>query len=488
MGLLLRNLRPLIGAPSEDPLDLRVRDGRIAEVGALEPDGDEVVDCAGRPVVPGLVDHHTHVTHWAGVKRRFDLAAAGSAAEAAALAARELDGGAREAVGFGFRDALWAEPPTVAVLDAATGQRPAVLVAADLHCVWLNSAALRRRGLAPVPGVLREEAAFAVLRGLDDVDAATSDAWVREALQAAAARGVTRIVDLEFAWNLESWARRAASWALPTRVDFGIYPRDLERAIGMGLRTGQVIAGTQGRVRVGPLKVITDGSLNTRTAWCVDAYPGMTGADAHGVASVAPQDLTRLLARAAGNGLSVAVHAIGDRANQAALDAFAATGARGSIEHAQLLRVADIPRFAALGVVASVQPEHAMDDRDVAERYWAGRTGRSFVLRGLLDAGARLAFGSDAPVAPLDPWVAIAAAVTRARGGRGAWHPEQALSLGEALAASVEGVRISPGAVADLAILDDDPREASGERLRQLAVAGTLVAGAWSHRDAGLGA
>ena len=143
-----------------------------------------------------------------------------------------------------------------------------------------------------------------------------------------------------------------------------------------------------------------------------------------------------LLRRATAAGLDCAVHAIGDRANTLALDAFAATGARGRVEHAQLLGPADLARFAELGLVASVQPEHAVDDRDVADRYWAGRTHRAFAYRSLLDAGAELVLGSDAPVAPLDPWITLAAAVHRSADGRPSWHPEQEIPLDVALAAS----------------------------------------------------
>src|SRR6187200_51947 len=139
--------------------------------------------------------------------------------------------------------------------------------------------------------------------------------------------------------------------------------------------------------------------------------------------------------RAHEGGLTPAVHAIGDQANARVLDAFEAVGCRGSVEHAQLLRHDDVARFARLGVIASVQPEHAMDDRDVADRYWAGRTDRAFMLAELQAAGVELALGSDAPVAPLEPWVAIAAAVGRARDGREPWHPEQAIDVRAALAA-----------------------------------------------------
>lgn len=477
-SLLLRRLRP-IGA--DQPLDLRIDGGVITRVGQLQAAaGEEVVDFDGRTVTGGLVDHHAHLTQWATLSRRLDLSAATSATHAAALVAEALPGSRDEVfVGFGFRAPLWSDQPTVAALDAVTGERPTVLGSADLHSIWLNSAALSLFGHDPavVTGPLREDEAFAVLRSLADIPDETADAWVAEATAAAAARGVTRIVDFEMAWNLEVWTRRAAAGPLPVRIDFGIYRQDLSRAIAEGLRTGQVVDGS-GLVRVGSLKVISDGSLTTRTACCVDPYPG-TGE--HGVLNVSPSELTDLLDVAHAAGINAAVHAIGDEANRLALDAFAITGAQGSIEHAQLLRHADVARIAELGLAASVQPEHAMDDRDVADRLWAARTGRAFMLRSLLDAGVRLTLGSDAPVAPLDPWQAISAAVFRTRDDRPAWHPEQAITLGEALAASTDGP-VTTGGPADLAILDGDPFAADAAALRAMPVAATLVAGRFTHR------
>jgi predicted amidohydrolase YtcJ len=166
-----------------------------------------------------------------------------------------------------------------------------------------------------------------------------------------------------------------------------------------------------------------------------------------------------------------------------ALDVFSELGIRGRalpprMEHAQLVADADLPRFGQLGIHASVQPEHAMDDRDVADHHWAGRTARAFAFQSLLDAGAALELGSDAPVSPLDPWVTIAAAVTRSRGGRDPWHPEQRLTLADALRASWGGVEgVAAGGVADLAILDADPHAMALDALRTLPVHGTVVAG-----------
>jgi predicted amidohydrolase YtcJ len=203
-----------------------------------------------------------------------------------------------------------------------------------------------------------------------------------------------------------------------------------------------------------------------------------------------PDVLSELLTRAHANGLSAAVHAIGDAANRDAVEAFAATGARGTIEHAQLLRREDIPRMAALGVAASVQPAHLLDDRDITERLWAGRCDRAYAFRWLLDAGVELRFGSDAPVAPLDPWLAMAAAVHRSADERPPWHGEQALSVAEALRSSVDGIpAVAPGGPGDLVLLDEDPLAGAGSlptgtlaaRLRATPVAATVVAGRVVH-------
>jgi predicted amidohydrolase YtcJ len=181
------------------------------------------------------------------------------------------------------------------------------------------------------------------------------------------------------------------------------------------------------------------------------------------------------------------VHAIGDAANALSLQAFAQTAAHGSVEHAQLLDDADVRRFAQLSIVASVQPEHLLDDRDVIDRYWAGSAERAFPFRSLLDSGAVLAFGSDAPVAPLDPWLAIAAAVHRSRDGRPRWHPEQEITIQEALTASMPpgrgGWKLRAGDVADLIVLDRDPFTADADALRTMPVAATMLGGVWTHRN-----
>lgn len=477
------------GSSDAERVDVLLEDGSIVAIRPADPEvlrssDPGVLDGGGGFLLPGLWDHHVHFTQWARTARRVDLSSAASAAEAVELVAERI---AQEADGDGwvegarFRDALWPDTPTFALLDAIAPDREVVLVSADLHCCWLNSAALRATGFADHPtGLLREEESFAVLKQLDQVADELSDRWVDAAADQAASRGVVGVVDLEMRWNAADWIRRVGNGTRALRISFGVYAEHLERAIDAGLVTGGVLAGTDGLVQVGPFKVITDGSLNTRTACCDAPYPGSApGTDAHGMLNVPPERLTALLTLATANGLHCAVHAIGDRANTLALDAIETTGARGTIEHAQLLRASDLERFARTGTAASVQPEHAMDDRDIAEVHWAGRTDRAFVLRSLLDAGATLRLGSDAPVAPLDPWVSIAAAVTRSRDGREAWHGEQAITVEEALAASTRGDDdvVAVGRPADLVVVPFDPFSCAPEALRTMPVRATMLGG-----------
>lgn len=466
--------------PDDEPVDIHLDAGRIVDIaptGALPIHGDSI-DAQGAWVLPGLWDNHVHTIQWALASEREQLGDASSAAEAAARMASvpTLPDGRR--VGTGFRDAFWSDEPSLEALDATTGDAPTYLVNADVHSVWLNSAALRREGFRSPDGMLREEDAFEISRRLNAVEEARGDRAVAAAGAAAAARGVTGIVDFDMSWNAEAWERRIGDGFSSQRVEFAVYLSDLSRAIAGGLRTGEPLIGAGELVRMGPLKVISDGSLGTRTAACSHPYPG-DGTD-FGVMNVSAEDLIDLLTEATGSGLGVAVHAIGDRAVSSALDAVAMTGATGTIEHAQLVRHADIARIARLGLAASVQPQHALDDRDLVDGYWSDQTALGYPMASLLRAGVELRLGSDAPVAPLDPWQAIAAAVQRTDDEREPWHPEEQLTPDQALAASVRS-EVRPGERGDLVVCEADPRTASAEALRRMPVLATLLEGRLTH-------
>jgi predicted amidohydrolase YtcJ len=491
--MILRNAR--LGTRA---FDLRIADGVIAELGAVSQTDDDSLDLDGRWLAPGLWDQHVHFSQWAQQSRRLDVASAGSAAETARLVTRAVEqatasSGAQEPsrapaastpfIAVGFRDALWPDAPNLADLDAAS-RGPVVVVSGDLHAVWLNSPALRRfdvthSGTADLStGLLREGEAFRILDLIDTVDDDVLDGWADAAASAAAAKGVVGIVDYEMAWNLEAWSRRQAAGTDSLRVEIGVYTEHLDRAIELGLRTGDRLGDL---LRMGNFKVLIDGSLNTRTAYCWDEYAGAPGE--FGLLTVSEDRLVELMMRASSAGIEPSVHAIGDRANTIALDAFETVGCSGRIEHAQFVATVDLPRFARLGVAASLQPDHAMDDRDVADRYWPGRTERAFPLRSLLDAGATVLLGSDAPVSPLDPWRSIAAAVGRHRDGRDPWHPEQAISASEAIAASTRST-IALGQPADLVVTELDPFASTPDQLRAMPVHATLLGGRLTHAPA----
>lgn len=465
-------------------VDIRIdAGGRIASVcpadrGRKNRDtqGDSIA-ADGRLVTAGLWDEHVHMLQWAQQHGRINASGCRSADELLHMIAAKSPH-AEELIIVSVRGSLWGEALTRERLDAVTGATPTVLIGIDLHGCWLNAAALLRHGFDPNgTSHIVEEDCFRVQRDLDRMSEDELDRRVTISAAAAAARGVVGVVDFEMRWGCEDWLRRERRGFRSLRVETAIYPQFLDRAVNEGLRSGDALSAS-GRIRVGPLKVITDGSLGTHTAWCCEPYPnGGTGR-----CLVPPAELRMLLERAHRSGFTAAVHAIGDRAAQAALDAFARSGCAGRIEHAQLLRHEDIPRFAELGVAASVQAEHLLDDRAAIAALWPGRAERCFAFASLLRAGVPLRFGSDAPVAPLDPWRGIAAAVYRARAGEEPFTPAERLTVPQALQASMRGrLRPQPGDIADLILLDADPAESDATALSTLPVAATLIAGELSY-------
>jgi len=475
---VLRNVR-IVGLGDgpgwAGPVDVVVEQDAVQNIGhgVEKPLGIEEYDADGRWLIPGLWDQHVHLAQWTAVGQRLDLSGSESPEHVVVRVRDHLAGHAGPLVGFGHRLGTWRTEPTVAALDAVAPDVPVVLIAGDAHHAWLNS-----RALPPREGVVAENEWYDAYTRIELVlEPDLSPAAYRRTLERAAALGITGVVDLERGQTPADWEQRES----PVRVRVATYADGLDATVAAGLRTGDRLPGSPELVTMGPLKIISDGSLNTRTAWCCQEYADGSGVGAPNQSSA---ELAGLLGLAHDHGLEVATHAIGDLALQEALAAYDVAGAVGSIEHAQLVTREEVATMARLGLRASMQPAHLLDDRDVTELIWPDRAERCFAFRWMLDAGVTLALGSDAPVSPLDPWLAVAAAVHRSADDRPPWHPEQALTPREAIASSVDGHgSVHAGMPADLVLLEADPLQDDGDsgdqasRLRTMPVTATFVAG-----------
>ncbi|HEY6959723.1 MAG TPA: amidohydrolase, partial [Candidatus Limnocylindria bacterium] len=304
-------------------------------------------------------------------------------------------------------------------------------------------------------------------------------------------RGITGIETLDAfrdRFPLAAFERVRDAGELGIRAHIGIPRLDLDLAIARGLRTNEGDAW----LRVGHVKIFTDGALGSQTAALDEPYEGTAD---RGILTIEPDVLAREVAKAAEHGIAAAIHAIGDRAVHTALEAIAPTRRtapqlRPKIEHVQLVRVSDLGRFASLGIVASMQPIHATSDRDLADHYWGPRrVGRAYPWRTLLSSGAVLAFGSDSPVEPIDPLLGIYAAVARRRpGDADAWTPEQRLTLDEALKAYSSGAAyalgreresgtLAPGMWCDATVLDRDLARVRESEILEARIRATVSGG-----------
>jgi predicted amidohydrolase YtcJ len=458
----------------------------------------EVIDLGGRCVVPGFTDAHVHFPTWAQARRELRLEDTATIEEALALVRNAHAHGAW-LLGRGWRSADWSPSvePTRHQLDAVTDDTPTALIARDGHSLWLNSAALARaNGNLAVPGgivetdahgeptgVLREESAWQFLERYVDVPDDEVLGAMREGVRVANARGVTAVHDKDGGKGaLRLWQKLGAEGSLSLRVWQSLPHERIDSLEAVDIRScfGNPL------LKVGYIKVFMDGTLGSQTALMLDGS---------GVEITSRDELAEIVRRAAHAGFPVAVHAIGDFANRNALDAFEATrdvwqplGLRHRIEHAQCLAPEDVPRFAQLGVAASVQFSHATSDRDLAEQFWPDQLDGTYAFRSLIDSGAVVANGSDAPIEELDPLAGIRAGVLRTIDDRSAWHPEQAVTVQQALEATCvtpawlarderRRGKLLPGYLADLVVLSHDPVE----NLAECEVVATMAGGSWVH-------
>ncbi len=493
--------RPRAGA-------LRLERGIVTHV-ADGPEGltGQRVDLEGGVLLPGLSDAHLHLAGIGARERELDLSGTESLAEAvervrAAMAQRP---DAELLVGRGWDHNLWpgGELPTADALDRAAPGRVVRLTRVDGHASWVSRAALTRAGIGsttPAPrggeivrdaagnpsGVLVDAAMDAVEALLPAPSRAEVEAQLRAGLAAVARVGLTSVHDMGTTPRmLEILSELARTGELPVRVFAYLWAPlpDVDAALDARVDTGLL--------RVAGVKLFADGALGSHGALL--SCPYCDRPSSSGLALTEPEELCQVARHVHERGQAVAIHAIGDLAVRRALDAIAfARGAEGvrrhRVEHAQIVAPADLPRFAALGAVASVQPTHATSDASFAEaRLGAERLGWAYRARSFVESGALLAFGSDSPIEHENPWRGVAAAVGRKSRTGEPFLATEALDVEQALDGFIQGprralgeppIRLVPGASPDLCLVDRDPLQTPPDELALIRARGTWVQGA----------
>ncbi len=492
-------------------------DGRVEATlakGVAAPAGT-VVDAKGATVLPGLIDAHGHVMELGYRALSVDLTGTKSLAEALArvTAYAKANPNARWIVGGGWNQEIWqlGRFPTAAELDAAVGDRPVWLNRVDGHAGWTNSAGLRAAGVTAATadpaggriergpggapsGVFVDGAQRIVDRHLPQPTPAEAAAALTKALAIMASVGLTGAADMGIdpaTWKL--YRAFDANRRLTARITAMAGGIDALHAIAPG---GPVGWSGGEFLSLPGVKLYDDGALGSRGAWLKADYsdaPGNRGLQFH-----SDVELRGWVDDATRHGFQVASHAIGDAANAQVLDAYARVPAaertrlRLRIEHAQIVDPVDLPRFAALGVIASMQPTHATSDKNMAEnRLGPARLAGAYAWKTLIDSGARFAGGSDFPVESPNPFYGLYSAVTRQDhegNPPGGWRSAEKLTPVQALAAFTTGAAyaahaetrvgtLTPGKWADFIIIDHDLFADDPATIWQTKVSQTWVGG-----------
>jgi predicted amidohydrolase YtcJ len=492
-------------------VDDRGRVKAALAAGAPVPRGKRV-DVGGRTLLPGLIDAHGHVMGLGAQALAVDLNGTMSLGEAQARISANAGKGAW-IKGGGWNQERWklGRFPTAAELDAATGDRPAFLERVDGHAGWANTRALRLAGITaatPDPeggrierdgagnptGVLVDAAMKLVEAKIPPPTQREADAALAKALAIMASVGLTSVGDAGMdrpTWD--RYKRFARSGKLTTRIYAMAYGPDNRIAIAPA---GPIGWSDNDRLAMMAMKLQADGALGSRGAWMMADYSDAKGQ--RGLPFHEEGKLRRMVFEASAQGFQVNVHAIGDAANGAALGAFAAVPEaqrqtlRHRNEHAQIVAPSDLPRFARLGIIASIQPTHATSDKGMAEaRVGEKRLAGGYAWQTLVKSGARIAGGSDFPVEPASPFYGLHAAVTRqSRDGLppGGWRVAEALTLPQAFAAFTTDAAfanhaedkvgsLTPGKWADFILVDRDPFAIAPGDLWRTEVDETFVAG-----------
>lgn len=514
--------RPHASAMAIDTLSGRIlavgSDDEVRRIGGRDT---ELVDLGGKTVLPGFIDAHIHLLSTSYRAYHIDAEHCTSEEEVAQMVRQRA---ATTPAGQWILGGRWYKGnwsgqrfPTKASLDAAAPDHPVALWAKDGHLLWVNSLALQRAGVnaeTPDPangailrdgageptGVLQEdEAADLVYKVVDKGDPVLTRHLVQQSLTDLLRAGITTIHNIEGRDALRLFQQLRDEGQLGVRVQM-ILPRDLLPELNsLGLRAGF----GDDMLRLAGIKIFADGTLGSQTAAMLQGFED--NPTNRGILTIPENTLMETVDTAAQLGLSIAIHAIGDRAVRVALNSIehaqkrlsdanqheTAAHMRYRVEHAQLVAPEDLERMRRLGVVASVQPFHAVADRDLAERYWGRRAKRAYAYRTMQAMGIPLALGSDAPVETFDPLRILYAAIQRndpATPDRSAWMPEQALpvvqalwgyTLGAAYAGSEEDHKgsLTPGKLGDAVVLREDLLKIEPDKLRENGVQATIVGG-----------
>lgn len=519
---------------------LGIRDGKVcaagthAEVSAVLPQPTYTMDLQGNTVIPGLTDAHVHIIAHGLTLRQvrldgmsdFDhVCAKISAAHEDAPHQGWLQGG-------GWDHTLWGGRwPTAADLERLAPGRPVALSRKDGHSLWVNETALRIAGItrdteAPegghidrddhgnATGIFKETAMHLIRKHIPDITDADRIQAVQDAFAEGYQYGMVGMHSLtgtrrDGIHDLRTFQRMRHQGVLPGRILVQIDPQGFEHMLEMGMRSGL----GDDWLRIGAFKFFADGTLGSETA---DMLAPFEGGNNYGLPTMTREEIFDYTRRANHAGIAISVHCIGDGANRKVLDAIESalgdlrqsgetlrdTAERvlavpNRIEHCQILDPVDIPRFAAMNVVASMQPVHMVGDCDTADRLWGKRNAYSYAWRSFEESGAVLAMGSDAPVESLNPWLSVYGAVARRKLDGlpvGGWYPEQAISRMSVLRGFTVGAAycgsshtrqgtLMPGMVADLAVLTADPFACETRELADIRAQLTMIEGRVVYRN-----
>ncbi|MGH8236984.1 MAG: amidohydrolase [Steroidobacteraceae bacterium] len=521
--IVLQNVRGVTPTQQKGLQEFNVIVIENGRVQSLLPDGDVAykkpatfIDGGGKYVLPGLTDAHGHVLGLGELKLQADLRDTTSIDDALGRIRKHLaaNPNARWVIGRGWNQVLWKERrfPTARELDAVVGDRPAVMTRVDGHATWVNSAALKVAGITAstadpqggqivrdasgqATGVLVDTAEALIEKHIPEATDAEVKRQLLAAMNEAASLGMTGVHDAGIdARTYGLYRELGAAGQLPIRIYAMLHDSPAGRRL---MQSGPRLPEYDDRLQMRAVKAVADGALGSRGAALMQDYSDQP--HHRGLMMYTREQMQELATLTAAKGWQLNVHAIGDAGNRLVLDTFETLltkeqrhALRPRIEHAQVIALDDIRRFARLEVIASIQPTHATSDMNMAEdRLGPKRVQGAYAWRKLLDAGVRLAGGSDFPVELPKPFYGLYAAVTRQdRAGRppGGWYPQEKLTREEALrlftidaayAAHMEHATgsLEPGKWADFILIDRDYFKVPQSEIDDIKVLATYVAG-----------